>query len=279
MNMLTKVFAVTNAVFAVIFLSVVFTLWSKETLWVKATQDVIGRYNRVVQEYLQTKTEQEREIADLKLAREGLAANLQSEKNNVERLTAEVANLSKESADLKEQRDNANDISRRQTGLAESFKKDLDEANAEIKKVTAERDLANRNAEIATSTQIDVAKELVNKDDQIRVLMAEITKLRVDLNERMNAGREEGAGRPGVIPAVNIVARVARTDGQVVVLTAGQRHGVVPGMQFMVTNEADGWLGRVQVRNVDADYSVADILPVTKDPAKIAIGDKVSAGV
>lgn len=275
MNMLTKVFVVANAVLAVIFLSMVFTLWSKETNWVQAAQESQAKYNLLARNYdTQTKA-LEREAEDHKAARAVAEEQLVKARAEINTQQQKVALLERQLAESNTEKQSALETAKTQAELAKSLEEKLAKAQEEGKRLGDEILVARANADAATQTQIQIAAELVAKDEQIKTLAATITELRKRIGELARGRAEELP----VQPKEPINARIEKTDGKVVVLNAGAAHGVLKGTEFMVTNTADGWIGRVRVRIVDDHYSVADILPVTPDAAKIIVGDAVSTDI
>lgn len=273
MNMLTKVFVVTNAVFALLFLAVVFTQWSKETNWVQATIDVIGRHNKVYKEYSDYKLKQEAEMANLRLQQqEAEDRRLRAQTEN-ETLTARLAAVSGERDNLQTQLDTASRTAQANVNLAAEMKTLVDNYKTENATQGEALKVAQATAAAATESLIELGTALVSKDDQIKTLMGQVAKLHgqiAQLNENRDA---PGGGVLSPIPARAIETTIAQTDGVVVVLGAGQAAGVRKDMQFMVTNDDEGWIGRVQVRTVGENHSVADIMKITPEPSKITAGD------
>lgn len=273
MNMLTKVFAVTNAVFAVIFLSVVFALWSKETQWVKATSDVVSRHNSVVQAFDKYRLDKEREVEDARSNLQKAEVAVRNSQNEVTRLTGERTALEKDKNTLNAQVATNSDIIKKLTDSADALNKEIKAKSDELETVKGQLAQAKSSLDITIQSQTELAAAVIAKDDMINKQGIEINLLRKQ-NQELKTAREGGPAIGQPMPAAPIVAQVVRTDGKVVVLNAGERHDVVNGMQFMIVSEKDGWIGRVQVRKVDPDFSVADIMEVTPDPKKIVPGDR-----
>lgn len=279
MNMLTKVFVVTNAVFALLFLAVVFTLWSKEVSWVKATQAVIGRYNLLDREHNQLKLTTQRQVDELTQAKTHAESLLTEARIEKERVSTELSAEKARRTDTDTKFNTVSNALDSQSKQVASLQADVKAKDAENKKLREELALSKAVEESATLSQRAIANELMGKEDQLKTLMGQIRELR-ERNKVLADASSTGSGVVAPLPSVNILAKIERVDAErgLVVLNAGERQGVRKNMEFMVTNDSTGWIGRVRVNTIESDYSVAYILPITPQPIQIAAGDTASTG-
>lgn len=279
MNMLTKVFVVANAVFALLFLAVVFTLVSKEVSWVKATQDTTELYNTVERDFRAYKLDTEQEVQKLKTEKDAATQRANDLQVRVDNLTQNLVLAQRQVEDEKKRVTS-------QESIAKSLSEQMGKTQADLKTKSdalerANDDLAKQRAIASTAMegQRDISTALIAAQDQLRAQAITINDLRKQLKTVREVQHAGGSTLLAPAPEAKIQGKIIDIDlnYRLVELNVGERQGVRKGMEFMIVGSGDEtpWMGRVKVVTVTADRAGAHIMPITPDPAKIVTGDTV----
>jgi hypothetical protein len=276
MNMLTRVFVVVNAVFALLFLAMTFTLWSKEIRWVEAATEIAKLYNDTTADLERLRQDSGREIGDLTARLDKRDADFRVLEVQYEDRNAEARRLEAVTRDNSERLGEISSGIQTLTALNEQYKGDLEKAGVELAGMRGQLLEARQGMEASLDQARGMAKELVAQNDMYRELQKAIHSLREENALLRDALAKSGQGFMPLVPREPVRAQVARVDpeNKLVVITAGEAAGVLKGMQFMILN-AEGWLGRAEIVYVEAEQSVGSILPLTPEAniPRITAGD------
>jgi hypothetical protein len=225
---------------------------------------VIGQYNDAKTNLAQATSAKDTAVqnavklkqaaADAQAAQAAAEKQVADDKSKLDDLNTQVADATKKAADAQGQ---------------------LDAANAAKDKATS--DLATLTASLQGHTAADLIaaadqakKDLQAAQDEQKIMQDNLQADEKKVAELMDAINRSKTGDqpPGISGKVTWVNRT----WNFVVLDVGLSNGVVPNGELIVYRK-NSFLGKVRVTSVDANSSVADILPDVK--GDIQVGDYV----
>jgi chromosome segregation ATPase len=201
---------------------------------------------------------------------------LDTARKEKKKVSEEKDQLSKELAEAQSNLETATSKWKEQEARAVRFETNYNKASADLLRAT--RDLASWNALQIPIDQVHAKLADLRKAEEANAVLAEEKKVMAravtDLKLRLKKYEKEGEAEEVVMEAMKGKILAVDPKWEFVVINLGSNHGAKERGELLVSRKGR-LVSKIRISRVEADRSVANVLPEWTGPEKVEVEDVV----